>query len=167
VRSLSASLTLWTLKSASSAATNKNNRAGGGKKKKGIEEIAEGSGNGKRQSERASCSGSAWPLSCVACGRAPGRNRRGRDGAGRGECQGGAEEREETEDPKDTVFLRDRMTRSVLVCGRACASSNGSQFTCVTGTKVQILTLLRCVGEHVLRPTVLSLLALLVQKYKY
>jgi hypothetical protein len=29
------------------------------------------------------------------------------------------------------------------VCGRACASSNGTQFTCVTGKKVQTLTLLR------------------------
>jgi hypothetical protein len=58
------------------------------------------------------------------------------------------------------------------------APTPGTQFTCFTSTKVQILTPealpVRTIPAHVLEcrsgtqaPQVLSLLALLVQKYKY
>ena len=41
-------------------------------------------------------------------------------------------------------------------------ASSGAQFTCFTGTKVQILT-----RKALQPPLVLNLLALLIQKYKY
>jgi hypothetical protein len=50
------------------------------------------------------------------------------------------------------------------------AAFTGTQFTCITGTKVHILPLLLAREEDLLslsRVSLLSLFALLVQKYKY
>ncbi len=57
-------------------------------------------------------------------------------------------------------------------CGISVRVVQGTQFTCITGTKVQILlqhlqTMQELVESVCVSFKVLSLLALLVQKYKY
>ncbi len=62
--------------------------------------------------------------------------------------------------PEDTRVKGGARELAVAQDGRAAGCAAGAQFTCFTGTRVHILTRLAAMQ-------VLSLLALLVQKYTY
>ena len=99
-----ASLTLWTKNE-----NNKNKKVAEKKPLKG-DHVSQAGGRGLVEGVTHR---GRWPVACVACGRAPviGDARGGSGGGG-----GGG-------DSSEGGFLRDRMTRSVVVCSETCAQS--------------------------------------------